>query len=151
MRSFSLSAKLWRWRAAVAEAMVLASLARFLIRYVPFTFWRTSLGHIAGSGDQLEKGDGLETALPLAKAVTRGANLLPGETICLPRAMTLQWMLARRGQPSSLVFGVSAKAEVDAARALHAWIECDGVVVLGDDADSLWHPGLTLHQGGILK
>lgn len=151
MRSFSLSARLWRWRAAVAEAMVLASLARFLIRFVPFKFWRPSLGRIAGSGGRPEKGDGLETALPLAKAVNRGADLLPGETICLPRAMTLQWMLARRGRPSSLVFGVSSETEIDAGRALHAWIECDGMVVLGDDADSRWHPGLTLHQGGILK
>lgn len=151
MRNFSLSARLWRWRAAVVEAMALASLARLLIRFVPFRLWRASLGHIAGSGSTFERVDGLETARRLAKSVNRGADLLPAETICLPRAMALQWMLARRGQPSSLIFGISSETEIDAGRALHAWIECDGVVVLGGDADSLWHPGLTLHQTGIFK
>ena len=151
MRSFSLSVRLWRWRAAVAEAMVFASLARFLIRFVPFKLWRPSLGHIAGSGCKFEKGDGLETASRLAKAVNRGADLLPAETICLPRAMALQWMLARRGHPSSLVFGILSGTEIQGDRELHAWIECDGVIVLGADEDNLWRPGLALHQAGILK
>jgi hypothetical protein len=45
-------------------------------------------------------------------------------TNCLPRALTLSWLLARRSVPSQLRVGV--RRDDRGALAAHAWVEVDG-------------------------
>ncbi len=72
-------------------------------------------------------------------AVQRAATHLPGTYVCLPRAMTLWWLLRRRGFEARLRLGVNLRGteprvpqttRLDA----HAWIELDGQP-LGEAAD----------------
>jgi hypothetical protein len=45
------------------------------------------------------------------------------DATCLPRALALQWLLARRGLPSELCIGLRTKG---APLPAHAWVEVDG-------------------------
>jgi hypothetical protein len=59
---------------------------------------------------------------------------LPGKNTCLVQALAAQAMLRRRGYASELRIGVSGRGPTGAIKA-HAWVECDGRVVLGQLED----------------
>jgi transglutaminase superfamily protein len=61
-------------------------------------------------------------------AVRRVSRAVPGAT-CLTQALAAQVLLSRRGYASRLRIGV-AHAPGDGLRA-HAWLESDGLIVLG--------------------
>ena len=82
----------------------------------------------------------------LTRAVERAAARLPGDTVCLPRAMALQWMLRRRGHASALVFGVQSERREGDIHALHAWVEVGGRTVIGADPERTFARGLVLVQ-----
>jgi len=69
----------------------------------------------------------------IARAVDRAAGFLPGflRPSCLPRSLTLWWLLRRAGQPAELRIGVRRAADRLEA---HAWVEREGRV-LGDLPD----------------
>ncbi|MFN3648526.1 MAG: lasso peptide biosynthesis B2 protein [Armatimonadota bacterium] len=58
--------------------------------------------------------------------VHRGAEALPGEVTCLPRALALFWLLRRRGIPAALRVGVCKE---EGALLAHAWVELHGIAV----------------------
>jgi len=75
--------------------------------------------------------DDVSTALSLCQQVARAAHLLPGDYSCLVQALLAQGYLQSQGISGRLLVGVRSGAEhmpLDA----HAWIECDGRVVLGE-------------------
>jgi hypothetical protein len=128
----------------VAEAVVLLLMAVLLIRLAPLRSWRNSLGRIAPAPPD----HAVTTAhRRIARAVVRATEWLPGEYVCLPRAMAVQWMLRRRGLPSALVFGVvqGGLASGD-IHALHAWVETGTTVLIGNDPSRSFARGLTLVQ-----
>jgi hypothetical protein len=63
-----------------------------------------------------------------AQLVRTAARLVPRAS-CLTQAMALQVLLGRSGTPSTLRLGV-ARSE-DKRFEAHAWLECDGRVVIG--------------------
>ena len=76
-----------------------------------------------GPEERYDKG-GTVPAVALAVARAAAHHLQP--MTCLPRALALQRMLARRGVDSVLRIGVRKEAEAIAA---HAWVEVDGRAV----------------------
>lgn len=123
--------------------MILLLLARLLILFVPLRRWRSSLGRVAPSPA------GTSVSLihnRVARAVLRATSWLPGDYVCLPRAMAVQWMLRRRGQPSALVFGVLPEHASGDLHALHAWVEVGDVVIMGADPTRTYARGLALVQ-----
>ena len=58
----------------------------------------------------------------LAWIVSRVLGLLPTDSRCLIRSVTLSTLLSRRGIPSVVVIGVRSEPEF----AAHAWVEHDG-------------------------
>jgi hypothetical protein len=132
-----------RPRLRVAEAMVLLVLARLLIVAVPLRRWRGTLGRVAPApeGTQITV-----VHRRVAGAVKRAGAWLPGDFVCLPRAMAGQWMLRRRGQPSALVFGVLPEHASGDEHALHAWVETGDAVLIGADPTRTYARGLTLVQ-----
>ena len=126
----------------MAEALALLTLARFLIARVPMRLWRSSLGRVA---QEITPGE-TRPVSPLARAIDRAATRLPGETVCLPRAMAMQWMMRRRGLASALVFGMDRAQPLDTVPALHAWVEAGGRVVIGADPARQFARGLVLAQ-----
>jgi len=74
------------------------------------------------------------TASQLIWAVGAAARALPG-TACLAQAVTLHYLLARAGQASIIRVGVAKDQRLpfDA----HAWVVCEGRVVMGGDSEAL--------------
>ncbi len=125
----------WRLRGRTLEAMAALIAARGVVAIMPLERWRGRFG-LAGPA----AADTLADAQRLAAHVRRGAGRLPFEAKCLPQALALSRMLRRRQIAHRLIIA----ARPDAARTghddLHAWIELDGIIVLGN----LPGPWLTL-------
>ncbi|MBW4652682.1 MAG: lasso peptide biosynthesis B2 protein [Kaiparowitsia implicata GSE-PSE-MK54-09C] len=58
---------------------------------------------------------------------------IPGKAKCLARAMAVQFMLRRRNHQTSLHIGVTKRT--DSVLEAHAWLEYDGVIVIGGVPD----------------
>lgn len=65
----------------------------------------------------------------VAWAVSAASRVVPGGAHCLTRALVTQVLLARRGQPAELCFGIAKESSRDLIA--HAWVESQGVVVIG--------------------
>ena len=65
----------------------------------------------------------------LAGTILSAARAVPRAT-CLAQALALHAMLARRGRASALHIGIRRQPGFEA----HAWLECDGAIVIGDHA-----------------
>jgi Transglutaminase-like superfamily len=66
---------------------------------------------------------------------------------CLRKALALQWLLSRRGLSTRLWLGVhGGKATLQA----HAWLECDGRVILGGPVGERYTPLHCFDSGDAL-
>jgi hypothetical protein len=75
-----------------------------------------------------------QTTVPLERlawAVAAAARRV-GPTTCLMDASAAYAMLTRRGYRAALRLGVRRDAERPGQLASHAWVECDGRVIVGD-------------------
>ena len=57
------------------------------------------------------------------------SGFVPGATHCLTKALAAQILLVRRGYPAQLYFGVLRQSKTHFIA--HAWVESNGVVVVG--------------------
>jgi len=64
----------------------------------------------------------------IARAVSRAARRVPRAT-CLTQAIAASMMLGRRGVPATIRFG--AAREPRGRFIAHAWVECQGRIVIG--------------------
>jgi len=62
-------------------------------------------------------------------AVAAAARILPWNPVCLPQAVAAQWMLRRRGIPSTFYLGTDPANQY----AAHAWVRAGRIVVTGGD------------------
>jgi hypothetical protein len=69
-------------------------------------------------------------------AVKAAARVVPRAT-CLAQALAMQRMLAKRGCPSKMEVGVARNHKGLEA---HAWLVCDGEVVIGGEEAALFVP-----------
>jgi|GEM_PF-1576270 hypothetical protein len=83
-------------------------------------------------GDESQLAAGRLVTERIAAAVRRAARITYPYPTCLVRSIALARMLARKGFPAEVRFGV--RPPVDGVLAAHAWVEVDGRVV-GDRAD----------------
>ena len=112
----------------LAEALVLCTVASITLRVRRFSRVAVRLGrHMAESSPQ---------ELPNRARVQRvkwaigvAARLLPWKPMCLPQAVTAQWMLHRRGIASTLYLGTDPNNEY----AAHAWVRAGRILVTGGD------------------
>lgn len=126
----------WRRRSGVErqlllEAFVLLGLARLLVLTVPFRWLARSLGkHMQESALESSPAD-LHQARLIGRAISSAAGNTPWESVCLPQAVTGQWMLKRRGIAATLYLGV-AKADAKPEQlAAHAWLRCGEAIITG--------------------
>jgi hypothetical protein len=79
-------------------------------------------------------------------AIRTAARYLPGAT-CLPQALAAQYMLTCAGHPAMLHIGFAAPKGDKLAG--HAWVECDGAIVLdgGGRVRCVTLPGLDAQPG----
>jgi hypothetical protein len=136
-------APLWQRRVRVAEALVLLALARLSVATLPFGIWRRWAGRAAAPSGRSSGADAgpianlagdssANTAQTCAAAMERAAQRLPG-SLCLPQAIALQWMLRRRKMECTIMLGVIPGQRRGLLGDLHAWVEADGIVLIGGD------------------
>ena len=123
----------WRGRGATLEALLWLVLARLLVAVVPFGRWRKWLGAPVQpeTSSPAKRLDANLAQRRLARAVERAAGRLPGESLCLPRAIALQWMLRRRNFGGVIHIGVRPSQQRGSLDDLHAWVTRDGEVLIG--------------------
>jgi hypothetical protein len=114
-------------RRLLAEAGLLLVLSRIGLWLLPYPTLRRALDRVSPSGPEAPR----EAADRVAWAVNAVARRLPGMT-CLVQSLTAHALLHRRGYRADLRIGVHERAS-SAARPLeaHAWVECEGRVVVG--------------------
>lgn len=83
----------------------------------------------------------LRTLRDVGWAVDRAARLVPG-AVCLCQALVVQTLLQRRGVSSELRIGVARDAS--GAFIAHAWVEAEGVTVIGGATDTSFVPLWTM-------
>jgi hypothetical protein len=118
----------WRERFFLVEALAVVALVRLGLSLLSFKRLRA----LVRESGRRSVGPHRAGALPvdrIAWAVQAVSRFVPGAT-CLTQALSGQVLLARRGYRTRLHIGV-AKSSRDQLAA-HAWLECDGRVVLGD-------------------
>jgi Transglutaminase-like superfamily len=123
----------WRDRGLVAEAAVLLTVARAVLRVVPFRRYRRWLSFTTDT-DTFDAA----RASRVIRAVNVASHNVPFVAACLPRAMAAKVMLARRGIASTLIVGAGHDDRREML--LHAWLEAGGRVVVGDAGRSAVTP-----------
>lgn len=133
-------------RLLLIEAALLLLAARLLVGRVRFGRWRSLLGTIGPAPATV---DSAPTWLDfhLGNVVDRAAECLPLQFKCLPRAMALQWMLARRGRPGTLAFAVLPEARRGTVDDLHAWVELGGQILIGETGREYYPLARFMHGG----
>jgi transglutaminase superfamily protein len=124
-----------RDRLLLLEAFATILGVRLALAMVPVDRVRTWAGHLklgAGPADRL------------AWAVRTAWRRLPG-TSCLAAALALHRVLSRQGHPSQLTIGVASGKDGFAA---HAWVICDGKILLGGEESDGYTPLLAWESTG---
>jgi len=70
----------------------------------------------------------------IATAITKASKLVPGAS-CLTQALAADVLLKQNGYNSEIRIGV--KSEKTSALSAHAWVVCDGQIVLGGTEDEI--------------
>ena len=114
---------------ALTEAIALCTAATIGLRLVRFSRVASHLGrHMAQSPPNGSGSSGTDVRR-IKWAVATAARLLPWKPVCLPQAVAAQWMLRRRGIPSTLYLGTDPANQY----AAHAWVRAGRIVVTGGD------------------
>lgn len=110
------------------EAALLLAAVRFGLSLLGFRPLRAALQRVSTSRQQPR-----ERVIWAVKAVARR---FPAAR-CLAQALVMNTLLSRHGHSSDLKIGVRLvdRAEHDVPLDAHAWVECDGRIVIGAVAD----------------
>lgn len=119
--------RVWGFREHVAAATTALIVLRIALSCVPYR-------HVKGMVDRRT----VKHVLPASEqevyqrqiiwAIQLTGRYLLGNKPCLPQALALQWFLKRSGIEAEMHIGVKKEAGQFEA---HAWIEQDGVVIMG--------------------
>jgi len=122
--------RVWRLSSAerwsLAQALALLPLTALALRVVGFRRWQAALARLAPTGAAPAGKDEGAEARAVARVVEAAARRGPCRATCLPRSLTLWWLLRRRGIGAELRIGVRKEAGRFEA---HAWVELRGAVL----------------------
>jgi hypothetical protein len=114
-------------RALFVEAVAALAVAGLLLRLLRFSRLAPKLGRHMAESPAAQDRAMITTSLGVRWAVEAAARRLPWKPVCLPQAISAQWMLRRRGIASTLYLGVDPSAGYYA----HAWVRAGTVIVTG--------------------
>jgi hypothetical protein len=114
----------WRRALLLAEACGFLLAARAGLWALPFAGLMTSLQWHSRTAASNAPADIRRTRW----AVEAATRHLPFSLTCLPQALAAAWMLQARGHAPELLYGVST------GFAAHAWVELEGMPVVGHRA-----------------
>jgi len=130
-------------RSLLVEAALLVPLVHALQSTLPFRRWRAlltpksaasrSAPATASSSSRSRLQGRALTPTQIAQAVLRAQRGVPGVYRCLPAAYAGHLLLHRHGYPSIIHVGVGRDPK--GALEAHAWVECEGRILIGDLPD----------------
>ena len=115
----------------IVEAAFLLGLIRIVLAAVSFATLRQTLDRCA----TWSAGISVATPQLIAWSVGATAKRLPIRHTCLSEALAADVMLRRRGFDSEVRLGVRKRGDDSQRLDGHAWVACDGVVVIGEVDD----------------
>ena len=127
----------WSEKSLLLRALLVVSSTRLGLWLLPIG----ALRRIALS--DREKRNGANSIAELVWAVKAVSRYVPTAT-CLTQALALQWLLVRSGHTSRIRLG--ARKGFKGKFQAHAWVECEGRVVMGGVAAKDYAP-LTAWEG----
>jgi hypothetical protein len=120
-----------RW--LLMEAFLLLGVARLSLLVLPFKCLAATLcRHMEETRTEVNPSD-ICRARMIGQAVCTAANYTPWKSVCLPQAVTAQWMLKRRHISGTLYLGVAKNEEKPMKLAAHAWLRCSNLILTGRD------------------
>ena len=109
--------------------MAALTIAKAMVRFAPFDRLRPLMGPAGrAAAEAPPKASRGPAAVLVRVALRRAARRLPWHSSCLVHALAGRMMLAARGVPSTVVFGVARSP--DGLQA-HAWLTSQGGMVCG--------------------
>ena len=129
-RLATLRALSWPQRAILLEAAVVLAATTLAIRFLPFRLTIRLAEWPLGPERRRPPRDVLLRRVGWAVRVA--SRRVPWDAVCLHQGLTAQILLRRRGAPSILYYGANP-GDAQGMKA-HAWVECDGVDVVGGEA-----------------
>jgi Transglutaminase-like superfamily len=120
-------------RRTMIEAAGFLVLVRMGLWTLPFPALRAAIERIPPRARRPR----IDTAADVGRIVDAVARRVPMPMTCLVEALAAKAMLRRRGRQATLHFGVRSGRIATPALDAHAWLVCDGCVVVGqlDDAE----------------
>ncbi len=123
-------------RAATLRALVLLCFVRSGMRIVGYRRMKAIQARLA----RVRESRAPRPTVPRAmRSIERAKRYLPGKDTCLPDAFAGQILLARAGYASEVRYGVEPGPGGVSIRA-HAWLVCEGHVVLGEAETGRYTP-----------
>jgi hypothetical protein len=123
-------------RRLVIEAALLLVLVRIGLRFLAFATLLRLVDRLARRRGEPARapagGSAGDLARQVAWAVTAVGRRLPGSMTCLSEALAAAVMLQRRGYAPQLRVGVQARGDGSKPLKAHAWLECEGHIVVGE-------------------
>jgi hypothetical protein len=110
----------------VLEACFTLLSVKAMLIALPFERWRRLLHRNVRSGSRVVE---RQAVAEIVWAVDRTSQFIPLNLTCLPRALSVQRMLARRRVMSELQIGVAR--DPSGRFEAHAWVEFEGEVMIG--------------------
>jgi hypothetical protein len=110
------------------KVLVLVCFVRLGLWLMPLRILREMLEKIARRRSPSTTRQDTRIVRRIAACVRRVSRYVPAAS-CLTQALATEFLLARRGQVSSLLIGVT-KTEEGEFKA-HAWLEADGKIIIG--------------------
>jgi len=126
-----------RQKLLMLEAMILLLAARLAVVLVPFKRLAGGFGKQQSNSEfkmqnsefENQKLVDDEAVRRLGSMVQRVAKYVPWKAKCLEQAIAVKWMLAWRGLPATVFFGVKNSQEGDLKA--HAWVRSGRVIATG--------------------
>ena len=115
-------------RQLLIQTFILLGLIRLGLRWLPFQKLLDILDNISQASFR-QPPLGPIRLEQIVHAVELSSRYMPGEVLCLPRALTMQVLMRHQGFAPQLRIGV-AKGEQGNLEA-HAWVEHQGNIVMG--------------------
>ena len=104
------------------QAYVLLGIARLAINTLAFKRLAKHLGNFMEESSEELADDEMRESRRITWAVQRVSGFTPWKSNCFPQAITAQYLLRRRGIPSTLYLG--ALLDGDKGLKAHAWLRC---------------------------
>ncbi|OGT32040.1 MAG: hypothetical protein A3E87_10870 [Gammaproteobacteria bacterium RIFCSPHIGHO2_12_FULL_35_23] len=111
------------------ESLLILTLCKIIVICIPFKYWSAKCGKFQCETLRDNVLAYQQTIVNIQRSVKWGARHVPWSSKCLDRALTVQWMLARRKLSSTIYFGMTKNNTKEWLA--HAWVRCGDQWMIG--------------------